>query len=540
MRNACLRTIFLFFLAGNDNALLARGIEVASSESPNQTVIQTAIEKASDGDVLHIQRGVYRECIVINKRVQLVGETGAILDPSQPLQPVWRPAPEVGAGVYRTAVDRKPMALCLEGKILAELNAPRAIKPGAWNWKTLMASGPPLGGFQYIRALWIYQDQAVYLHLAENADPQPLAWSVIWTRDPVVTFRKVSGASIKGLTLAHGFEGVSFLEQTKQCAVSGCTIGPWEKNGVAITAGAADCLVDSNQIFRGAYEDWRPLENSKARYEVWQIHKQVGFYDRVGANIFRAGASNRVHANHIYETFDGIDVGDYAVESLDKPLIRPQDDAGTEISDNLIEETRDSGIELGGGCINLQVHHNTLRHTHGGLRYKLPRIGPVFIYRNLLVDGAPWNIWYSLDDSPAEGYVYHNTVVGRAAALAYSSYETSHGIGAPHWHYYNNLLATSGGFFSDHGTKAPVNFIADYNLVTGGGQPWPHDPSQEPHAIYVKSFSFGPDYHLPPDSPAIDSGKDLSTAFHGQPLPGCPPGYFSGSDPDLGAFETGK
>ena len=540
MRNSSSITIFLFFLIGNDSALLAREIDVASSDSPNQAVIQTAIEKASDGDVIHIKRGIYRECIVIDKRVQLVGETGAILDPSQTVQTAWRPAPEVGAGVYRMDIDRKPMTLCLDGKILAELDARRATQSGAWNWKSLMASGPPLGGFKYIRALWIYRDKGIYLHLVDDADPKPLVWSVIWKNNPVVTFRNVSGASIKGLTLAHGYDGVAFSEQAKQCTVSGCTIGPWDKNGVFITGGAADCLVESNQIFRGSHEDWHPMENSKARYEIWQIHKKVGFYDRVGVNLFRAGANDRIHANHVYETFDGIDVGDSAIESLDKPLTSPDEDEGTEISDNLIEETRDSGIELGAGCINVQVHHNTLRHTHGGLRYKLPRIGPVFIYRNLLVDGAPFNIWYSMDDSPAEGYVYHNTVVGNGAALIYSSFETSHGIGAPHWHYYNNLFATSGGFFRDHGTKAPVNFTADYNLVTGGGKPWPNDPGKEQHSIYVESFSFGPDYHLPPDSSAIDSGKDLSTAFHGKPLPGCLPGYFSGKAPDIGAFEADK
>ena len=532
--------VLLWFLAGSTAALPARDIEVVPSNAPGAAVIQAAIEKAADGDVLHIKSGLYRESIVVNKRLQLVGEAGATLDPSQPFPAAWRPAPEVGAGVYRMDLDRKPMTLCLDGKILAELDAKRAIQPGAWNWKTLLASGPPLGGFQYIRALWIYRDKGIYLHLADNADPKPLAWSVIWKRDPVVAFRNVTGASIKGLTLAHGYEGVSFLGQARQCTVSSCTIGPWDKNGVFITAGAAECLVESNQVFRGAYEDWRPVDESKARYEVWQIHKKTGFSDRVGINLIRAGANNRVHANHVYETFDGIDIGDSAIESLDKPMTSPHDDEGAEISDNLIEETRDSGIELGAGCINVRVHHNTLRHTHGGLRYKLPRIGPVFIYRNLLVDGSPGNIWYSMDDSPAEGYVYHNTVVGHGEALYYSSFETKHGIGAPHWHYYNNVFATSGGFFGDHGTKAPVNFTADYNLVTGGGKPWPNDPGKEPHSIYVKAVSFGPDYHLPPDSPAIDSGKDLSTAFHGKPLPGCEPGYFSGKAPDIGAFEAGR
>ena len=52
-----------------------------------------------------------------------------------------------------------------------------------------------------------------------------------------------------------------------------------------------------------------------------------------------AGAGNRVHANHVYLTFDGINVGDSSVESLDIPLTRPDDGRDTSIDDNLIENT---------------------------------------------------------------------------------------------------------------------------------------------------------------------------------------------------------
>ena len=78
----------------------------------------------------------------------------------------------------------------------------------------------------------------------------------------------------------------------------------------------------------------------------------------------------------------------------------------------------------------MKVHHNVLRRTHGGLRYKLPRIGPVFIYRNVLIDGMPFNFWYSMDASPAEGYVYHNTIIGGQTALAYGFHETFN-LGTP-------------------------------------------------------------------------------------------------------------
>jgi hypothetical protein len=160
---------------------------------------------------------------------------------------------------------------------------------------------------------------------------------------------------------------------------------------VNVESGASACLVERNELFQGSFEDWTPVDDSRERYEVWQLHKVAGYYDREGISLSRCGAGNRVHANHITETFDGITLGDSEVESLDIPLTHPFDDRDTEIWENVIERTRDSGIELGAGCVNVRVHHNVLRKTHGGLRYKLPRIGPVFIYRNVLIDGTPFD-----------------------------------------------------------------------------------------------------------------------------------------------------
>jgi hypothetical protein len=204
--------------------------------------------------------------------------------------------------------------------------------------------------------------------------------------------------------------------------------------------------------------------------------------------------------------------------------------------ENVIERTRDSGIELGVGCIDVRVHHNVLRQTHGGLRYELRRIGPVFIYRNLLVGGTPFNIWYSMDDSPAEGYVYHNTIVGGGVGLQCSTFK--HGIGAPRWHYYNNLVVAEHGFSDARRRRATANFTADYNLAVGGGRPGPDDPTKDRHSLYVEEALLDRDYRPLPGSPAADAGLDLSTAFHGKPLPGCEPGYFRGKAPDIGAFEA--
>ena len=61
----------------------------------------------------------------------------------------------------------------------------RTQNEGPWFWKTLLASGPPLSGFRFIRGLWIYrsEEKALYLHLEHDADPARYQWSAVWTRE---------------------------------------------------------------------------------------------------------------------------------------------------------------------------------------------------------------------------------------------------------------------------------------------------------------------------------------------------------------------
>ena len=521
-----------------------RGITVTPG-APGEPVLGNALAAAAPGDVIHVRKGLYRETVTITKSVSIVGEEGAILDPSQPFRPDWRPAEERGKGVYRASVPGHPRVLCLDGKLIPELNPQNpgcsTEEEGDWYWRKALAFGAPRTGFQLIRAVWVYREdeQAIYLHLADNADPAPRPWSVSWETAPIISFKGATDASVAGLTLAHGYRGVVFQDGARRCTLRGCTIGPWDAEGVLLRSGASNCLVERNEIFRGAYEDWVPHDTSRELYEIWLVHKAAGFWDRVGIEMVRAGAGNRIHANHVYETFDGINLGDSDTESLSIPLHDPDGGRDTEIWENVIERTRDSGMELGVGCINVKVHHNILRQTHGGLRYKLPRIGPVFIYRNVLIDGTPYNIWYSMDSSPAEGYVYHNTIIGGKAALAWQLRKNTP-IGTPNWHYLNNLVVGTKGFFEPWKGEIPLNFTADYNVVVGGGRPFPGDPVKDSHSRYVEAVPLAPGFppRPLPGSPAIDAGLDLSTYFHGKPLPGCEPGYFRGKAPDAGAYEV--
>lgn len=484
--------------------------EITIKPGADDKPITKAIAAASAGDTLVLASGVYHESIRVEKPLTLRGEPGAILDGTASLSARWAAADGLD-GVFVSDWKDKPEGLLLDGRFVAEIRFSRAQEHGDWHWRTLLHKGAPLSGFTQVRALWMYhpEEKRIYLRLENGTSPGKASLTVTQSGKPLIE-ASAAGVVVEGVTLRGGADAVKLSEGAKNVVIRRCKVISYESTGILITGGASACTVEECEITRGALEDWRATrENRRENYEIWRIHKDVGNYDRVGINLIRSGTGNRILRNRLDRTFDGICLGDSSAESLDKPLPDPDHGRGTEIAHNLIENTRDSGIELGVGCIDVNVHHNTLRHTHGGLRFKLPRIGPVFIHHNRLEDGTPFNIWFSMDSSPAEGYVYHNTIEGGDdAALVYSSFNKQRTFATPKWHFLNNLaLQVRDGFFDQRKGTPPRDFTARNNITT--------DDSGS----------------------AIDAGHNLATYRNGRPLPGCEPGYFKGKAPDAGADE---
>lgn len=512
--------------------------------TPGPQALAKAVERAGPGDTLLVKPGVYRERIRIGKPLTLRGEPGASIVGAEPLQAEWSPAGEGMDGVFVAELPGRPYGLLADGKFVAEIRHDRAQSEGAWHWRTLLAKGTPLSGFAQLRALWMYHpgEKKIYVRPEDGKAPGGAALSWLPSDRALVTVVDTRGVLVEGLAFAQGGKAVEVGEGASDVVLRRCRVESYEDTGILLGGGASRCLVEECSITRGALEEWQPsLKDDKANYEIWRLHKEVGRYDRVGVSLFRAGRGNRVLRNHLDRVFDGVCLGDYQTESLDKPLTDPDHGRGTEIAGNVIENTRDSGIELGAGCIEVEVHGNLLRRTHGGLRFKAPRIGPVFVHHNRMLEGAPFNIWFSMDAAPAEGYVYHNTVVGgERAAVEYSSFKKPRDEATPRWHFVNNLaLGQRRGFFAlNKGTPKP-DFTASHNLSTGGGAPWPDGGSNDQGSRYGVSIGHDAEGRPALGSAAIDGGADLSAFREGKPLPGAGKDSVRGAAPDVGAFEAG-
>ncbi|WP_009965233.1 right-handed parallel beta-helix repeat-containing protein [Verrucomicrobium spinosum] len=522
--------------------LQAAEIFVSPDPAGQNQPIKTALASAAEGEVLVLKPGIYRETLVIGKRVTLKGEPGAALDGTIPLPADWQPAGAELPGVLTAPLPSQPAGLLLDGRFIAELRFDRAQKSGDWHWKMLLQKGPPLSGFNEIKALWIWHpgERRAYLRLPAGISPSTARLTMVAQDRPLIAVKGASGVVIENLELIGGSTAVSIGEGADRTVVRGCHIRSYEDTGIGLSGGASQCIVENCEITRGALEEWAPsMEHSRSNYEIWRIHKDVGKYDRVGINLFRAGVGNQILHNRLDRVFDGICLGDYKAESLDDPLPDAAHGRGTLIAGNVIENTRDSGIELGVGCVEVEVKDNTLRRTHGGFRFKVPRIGPVFIHHNRLIDGAPFNFWFSMDSSPAEGYIYHNTVVGRKPALALHVEKGKRDFSVPRWHFLNNLFAVKEGYLDKPDKGNTVDFTSAHNVcLRQDASPWPGDATKDKGSRYGLPLTLNDQGAPAPDSAAVDAGMDLSTYWKGKPLPGAEKGTYKGAAPDVGAAEV--
>ncbi len=467
-----------------------------------EKTINETLTTMTDGDELILEPGTYRESIKLDKGIFLhAGSMGqVIIDPSQGLESEWTALPEWSTNLFVLSIDKEVQGLMMDGKFIANLQESRCLVEGPLHWKNLLTKGMPLSGLEQVRAvcLWRKTENKLYLNL--NGDnPNTHSFRIIVGSSRCLTFAGVKNSRVEGLIFRGGYYGVTFENQAENNILRNNSILSYENTGILITEGSSKNLIVSNYLTRGAYENWgsqfwdTTSLDRKKEYEIWQIHKRQGFWDRVGINLFRSGSGNEILSNHLYRTFDGIDIGDYATESLSKPLETPLANQKSVIAWNLIQESRDSGIELGTGAVEVKVHHNYLIRTHGGIRFKVPRLGPIYIHHNWLDDDRGFNIWFSMDSSPAEGYLYHNTVIGHAPGLAYSSFEKGYEKSlTPLWRVEKNVFICDKGFFSNL-NKEPLspNFKSSANLISGGDKVYDAGSPYEEGSKYL-TFKLDP------------------------------------------------
>jgi hypothetical protein len=257
----------------------------------------------------------------------------------------------------------------------------------------------------------------------------------------------------------------------------------------------------------------------------------------------------------------------------------------SDIYENEIWDTGDDICELEGAGINSRVWGNRFhfgRKGRGGVGMGLGPaavIGPKYVFRNLIYDydGPAFKLGKL---STGELFVYHNTIYSRTylwegdGSLNQNGYGFQPTAGEPFFnsHFRNNVVVVYQSHTEQHnqyqfpdlitymGLQEPLNDW-DYNLyyshtpthwyqrfwVAGDSgftvfrsfADWQAASGQEAHGLFADPLLVDPyptvgDFQLTEGSPCIDAGVVLP-GFNDDDSPW----PFQGSDPDIGAYESG-
>jgi hypothetical protein len=366
------------------------------------------------------------------------------------------------------------------------------------------------------------------------------------------------GLTIRNTDVAF-FAGQKDVTGAKGLAVRNCR---FENIGIGVTteyAGSKDFYIADN-VFLGRDDRFRLIGWSNPG--IYGPHPLRSYY---AVKVY--GSGHVVCHNAIAYFHDGICISTYGTPE-------PEEDrraVAIDFYNNDIHMSGDDFIETDGGVHNIRVMRNRgVNAAHGGLSAQPVFGGPVYFIRNVLYHVAS-GVAFKFSAKPAGLFVYHNTVI------------SEHVIRDPHsnTHFRNNLLLGSDapgrgivtfanatayssydydGFRPNRDVKAQYSWLSpdaplkrlyepsasdwrsystlaelraatgqethgmevDYDVFENLAAP---DPAQR-HAVYHAADL---NFRLKPGAKAIDAGVRLPTVNDD----------FSGSAPDLGAYETG-
>ncbi|MCC2614865.1 Ig-like domain-containing protein [Aestuariibacter halophilus] len=236
------------------------------------------------------------------------------------------------------------------------------------------------------------------------------------------------------------------------------------------------------------------------------------------------------------------------------------------IHHNLINWGGDDGIEFDFALRNVAVHHNLITNTANGLSFQPVWGGPVYAYRNVVLNAARGPLKIKPEqDNPSGMLIYHNTLVTRDSDVG-TGEAWKNSSGDIRLLTINNNLFVSGAGSSEFtlkNTSAHSYVNLDYNGWTQDGK-FTFDLASQRYAVSVDSFAQwqqGPlgnhDRLLDSDTLFADSlslqrfDDYLSTSTDvrlnsasmaidgGIAIPGINDAY-QGNAPDLGAYEAGQ
>lgn len=533
--------------AGQSGASGARDAPLAS--------VQEALDRAAPGTTVHLAPGVYRQRVRFKEGgtagfpVTLEGPRDAVFDASEPLPLDWKPAADVGPGVYKAALDTPVITVTVDEKIVTILDerrvdpanvqkvlargknknalgvVPENVYTPDWAWPVIFRKGIGPSGWEGVKALAMYSAKRGELLLRIRGDLDPRTRKItVAPRLPAVAISGVDRCVVRGLTIRYGWQGV-LIEHSAASTVEDCRIEITD-HGVLLGDDADRCTVRFNEISQDPYAGASP--HTIGWWDNWLAVKEGGFYDRVGVEIHATLGGHAIHDNYIHDGWDGIE--DTGAVGKNQNL---------DVHHNRIVRVSDDGLEPNGAGENCRWHDNWVEETACGFRIKTIKAGPLYAYRNIFFDN-PEDYRCFVPKYPATVYVYHNTSTSRVAV----TYNKVQGVGTPNYWFLNNIFWCERWW---SGGDLQPNWHGQHNVIVRRGRQRAWDKTQrlaaelgiDRNSLWLEGDpgfvdAAQHDVRLRRDSPARRRAADL-TALTGQKLPG----YEAGKAPDAGALQYG-
>jgi hypothetical protein len=517
--------------------------------------IQEALDRAAPGTTVHLAPGVYCQRVRFNEGgvphfpVTLEAERGAVIDASEPHSLAWKPAPDIGPGVFKAALASPVITVTVEEKIVTILDerrvdpenvkkvlargknkealgvVPENVYTPDWAWPVIFRKGIGPSGWEGVKALAMYsaKRQELVLRLRGDLDPRTLRVTVA-PRLPAVTINGVDRCVVRGITIRHAWQGV-LVEHSVGSTVEDCRIEITD-HGVLLSNDADRCTVRFNEISQDPYAGASP--KMTGWWDNWLAVKEGGFYDRVGIEIHSTLGGHAIYDNYIHDGWDGIE--DTGAVGKNRNL---------DVHHNRVFRVADDGLEPNGAGENCRWHDNWVEETACGFRIKTIKAGPLYAYRNLFFDN-PEDYRCFVPQYPATVYVYHNTSTSRSAVTS----NKVRGIGTPNYWFLNNIFWCERWW---SGGDLKPNWHGECNVIARRGRRSEWDKTKalatdlgiDRSSLWLEGNpgfmnADGHDVRLREDSPARGRAGDMA-ALTGQRLPG----YEVGRKPDAGALQYG-
>jgi parallel beta-helix repeat protein len=554
-----------------------------TSSQPWRT-IQRAVDAVAPGDKVIVKAGIYYERVQINvsgspgQPITFEGERGpngewlTIIDGGDRVSG-WVPAPEVGAGVYKTtSIPYEPYAMTVDDRTIWRINTRSMNGILVENARgtgfdalarpaeaTVQYSGSPeIKYWDGLDALFGYRDGVTYIRFRAGDDPN--AKDIRSSPGPVDEYAAPAGATvliadtshvtIRGFWIRAAHNAVLISGPAAQNNIIEGNVLTNGTNRVFLYGGASKNHIRGNEMKMNPYSIFRPGagDDTYAGWITFHLYFEnkflVGNTSETDHNIrvWNGANDNEIYLNHIYDGIVGIRL--------------MTGTTGTKIYNNEINNHSGQGFELYPSA-SAQIYDNLVYDNKYNMRImSLQEYGPrrLDIYRNRfysppgLADHIFFNAeWGVKADSYAEIYFYHNSIAGGRNAFLMAGFDP--GYGMPYVYILNNIVSSQYAYNTETTLNEEWHLgTFDYNWIGGqftGHRAWYGRNNISAWGEKQWDDSTIPHFLLQPGSSSRSAGIDLSKpvtiegrAYTLPAFAGMAAAYFTGPRPDLGAIQS--